>query len=44
VKALGGGWDPNSLPTNDELARGDAYPRKDTNQGGTSAGTDKTQK
>jgi NodT family efflux transporter outer membrane factor (OMF) lipoprotein len=44
VKALGGGWDPNTLPTNDELARGDAYPRKDTNQPGTNAGTDKAQK
>jgi NodT family efflux transporter outer membrane factor (OMF) lipoprotein len=44
VKALGGGWNANTLPTNDELARGDAYPRKDTNQAGTNAGTDKTQK
>ncbi len=29
VKALGGGWDASTLPKSDELARGDAYPRKD---------------
>ncbi|HVY05253.1 MAG TPA: efflux transporter outer membrane subunit [Burkholderiales bacterium] len=30
IKALGGGWDAATLPQSDELARGDAYPRKDT--------------
>ncbi|MBI3529073.1 MAG: efflux transporter outer membrane subunit [Betaproteobacteria bacterium] len=29
VKALGGGWNASGLPTPDELARGDPYPRKD---------------
>jgi NodT family efflux transporter outer membrane factor (OMF) lipoprotein len=28
IKALGGGWNASDLPTPDELARGDAYPRK----------------
>jgi len=28
IKALGGGWNASELPTPDELARGDAYPRK----------------
>jgi outer membrane protein TolC len=32
VKALGGGWSASDLPTPDELARGDAYPRKDAVQ------------
>jgi NodT family efflux transporter outer membrane factor (OMF) lipoprotein len=32
VKALGGGWNASDLPTPDELARGDAYPRKDAAQ------------
>lgn len=42
VKALGGGWNASTLPSNDELARGDAYPRKDTNQTGKSTETGKT--
>ncbi len=29
IKALGGGWNASSLPTPDELARGEPYPRKD---------------
>jgi NodT family efflux transporter outer membrane factor (OMF) lipoprotein len=29
VKALGGGWNASDLPTPDELARGDPFPRKD---------------
>jgi NodT family efflux transporter outer membrane factor (OMF) lipoprotein len=28
VKALGGGWNASDLPTPDELARGEPYPRK----------------
>jgi hypothetical protein len=32
VKALGGGWNASDLPTPDELARGDAYPRGDALQ------------
>jgi NodT family efflux transporter outer membrane factor (OMF) lipoprotein len=28
ITALGGGWNASDLPTSDELARGDAYPRK----------------
>jgi NodT family efflux transporter outer membrane factor (OMF) lipoprotein len=28
MKALGGGWNASDLPTPDELARGDPYPRK----------------
>lgn len=29
IKALGGGWHASDLPTPDELARGESYPRKD---------------
>jgi NodT family efflux transporter outer membrane factor (OMF) lipoprotein len=32
VKALGGGWDASELPTPDELARGEPFPRKDSAQ------------
>jgi len=32
ITALGGGWNASDLPTSDELARGDAYPRKAATQ------------
>ena len=32
IKALGGGWHASDLPTPDELARRDPYPRKDAGQ------------
>ena len=32
VKALGGGWNASDLPTPDDLARGESYPRKDAAQ------------
>ena len=32
VKALGGGWNASDLPTPDELARGDPFPRKQGTQ------------
>lgn len=32
IKALGGGWNASDLPTPDELARRDPYPRKDAGQ------------
>ena len=32
IKALGGGWTASDLPASDELANGNAYPRKDATQ------------
>jgi NodT family efflux transporter outer membrane factor (OMF) lipoprotein len=32
IKALGGGWNASDLPTRDELARREPYPRKDAAQ------------
>lgn len=32
IKALGGGWNASGLPTPNELARGEPYPRKDAAQ------------
>ena len=44
VKALGGGWNASTLPSSDELARGDPYPRKDTDPAGKNSETSKTQR